>query len=61
MSLAPGHVDFGILDNLQLVLLLLVEELAECIGDQGGEKSRDVRHAAHLVFVCGSKSWEILW
>lgn len=58
---------FGILDDLQLVLLVGVEEAvkgggrhAQCLGDQRGEENADAGHALHVVFEDGLEVWEVL-
>jgi hypothetical protein len=52
----PKHADVGVLDNLELVLLIRVKVLVEGVarqldglGDQAGEVDGDVAHPPHVL------------
>jgi len=69
-ALARGaqHAHVGILDNLELVLLVGVKVLVEGtarqldgLGNQAGEVDRDVAHALHVLGEDGPKAGQHVW
>lgn len=58
-------VAFGVLHDLQLMLLVRVEEAGEGasgqpngLGDQRREESANVAHARHVIFEYGAEAWQ---